>query len=231
MDETNTAQNWLNEMDRDEWAWAATYLTNRTSFQERREMGLVFNRDFDRDFNSRTSTINKLELTVNGVKLIARLRNAIRQRRYRASKGGRATCSFTLPRQTKATLKGLAKSHKTTETAVIERLIEGASLAAQDQKGEKRREAIIAKITRNSSKLAHELNGVKIDETKKHLSHCLKQLARWEIFFKDEQPELSPEDEAAANKRSEIRLRATQDAINASVAKHQMMSPRSLVDA
>lgn len=227
MDETNTAPNWLNEMDREEWAWAARYLTSRTSLAERGEIGLVISGDF----NALARAIKKLELTAYGVKLIARLRNAIRQRRYRLAEGGRKTCSFTLPRATKATLKTLAKRHKTTETALIERLIEGASQAAQDQKGEKRREAITAKVTRNSSKLAHELNGVRIDEAKKHLSHCLKQLARWEILFKDERLELSPEDEAAANKLAQKRMRETQDAINASVAVREMMSPRSLVDA
>lgn len=227
MDETNTAPNWLNEMDREEWAWAASYLTSRTSLAERGEIGLVISSDF----NALTSAIKKLELTAYGVKLIARLRNAIRQRRYRLAEGGRKTCSFTLPRATKATLKTLAKRHKTTETALIERLIEGASQAAQDQKGEKRREAITAKITRNSSKLAHELNGVRIEEANKHLKRCLKQLVIWELFYEGIQPDLPPEDETAANELTEKRMREIQEAIGAAVAKREYLSPRSLVDA
>lgn len=224
---TGNTPSWLSEKDRDEWEWAAGYLSNRCSPRLKDKLGLLALLDF----NGLVRSIHRLEEEAEGVKLVGRLRNAIRQRRYRLSAGGRATCSFTLPRPTKATLKLLAKSHKTTETAIIESLIEGASQAAQDQKGEKRRETITAKVTRNSSKLAHELNAVRIYEAKKHLTHCLKQLARWEILFKDERLELSPEDEAAANKLAEKRMRETQDAINASVAMREMMSPRSLVDS
>jgi hypothetical protein len=109
-------------------------------------------------------------------------------------------------------------------------LIEGASQAAQDQKGEKRREAIAAKVTRNSSKLAHELNGVRIEEANKHLKRCLKQLVIWELFYEGIQPELLPEDEPAANELIEKRMREIQEAIGAAVAKREYLSPRSLVD-
>jgi hypothetical protein len=224
---TGNTPSWLKEADRAETEWAANYLSRRCPERLKDRLGLLA----FIDFSSLTRSIDALEKEAEGVKLIERLRNAIRQRRYRLSAGGRATCSFTLPRPTKATLKRLAKSHNRTETAIIESLIEGASQAAQDQKEEKRRKAITAKVTRNSSKLAHELNAVRIDEAKKHLSHCLKQLARWEILFKDERLELSLEDEAAANKLAEKRMRETQDAISASVAMREMMSPRSLVDA
>ena len=160
------------------------------------------------------------------MKLIERLRNAIRQRRYRLAEGGRKTCSFTLPLNTKAKLKTLAKEADTTETAVLEKLIEEAQQASQDQKEEKRREALEKTITRNSSKLAQELNKIRLEVTTKHLDACLKRLAGWQVYLNEQSPELSPEQQSEALKLAEKQMREIQEAIRAAVAKYEMMSPR-----
>lgn len=224
MKETGMTPSWLNEKDSDEWRWAAGYLSSRCSSSLQDKLSLLADVDFSRLVRS----IHALESEAEGVKLIERLRNAIRQRRYRLSKGGRKTCSFTLPLETKTTLKRLAKLNKTTETALIERLIEGAVQVASIQKEAMRREAQMTKVIHNSRKLEQELDKVRIDETKKQLHHCMKQLARWESFLKEELPELSLEDEAAAAALAEKRLRVIQEAINAAVAKNEMLSPRSI---
>ena len=91
-----------------------------------------------------------------------------------------------------------------------------------------RREAQVAKVIHNSRKLEQELDKVRIDETRKQLHHCMKQLARWETFLQEELPELSPEAEATATALAESRMRAIQEAISAAVAKREMLSPRSV---
>ncbi|MNV89846.1 hypothetical protein D3C71_1841770 [compost metagenome] len=90
-----------------------------------------------------------------------------------------------------------------------------------------RREAQVAKVIHNSRKLEQELDKVRIDETRKQLHHCMKQLTRWETFLQ-ELPELSPEDEATATALAESRMRAIKEAISAAVAKREMLSPRSV---
>ncbi|HBO3179815.1 MULTISPECIES: hypothetical protein [Pseudomonas] len=224
MSEAEAAPGWLNEKDRGEWQWAASYLSSRCSPSLQGKISFLA----DSGFSHLIRSIHALESEAEGVKLIERLRNAVRQRRYRLAKGGRKTCSFTLPLETKTTLKSLAKGHKTTETALIQRLIEVAAQAAAEQKEGMRRDAQMAKVTRNARKLTQELDKVRIDETRKQLHHCMKQLARWETFLKEELPELSHEDEAAATTLAERRMRVAQEAIDASVAKHEMLSPRSV---
>ena len=224
MKETEMTPNWLKEKDSDEWRWAAGYLWNRCSSSLQNKLSPLA----DTNFSYLVRSIHALESEAEGVKLIERLRNAIRQRRYRLSKGGRKTCSFTLPLKTKTTLKSLAKSSKTTETALIERLIEGAAQVASVQEEAMRREAQVAKVIHNSRKLEQELDKVRIDETRKQLHHCMKQLARWEKFLQEELPELSPEAEATATALAESRMRAIQEAISAAVAKREMLSPRSV---
>ncbi|EKT4522054.1 TPA: hypothetical protein P9I95_005449 [Pseudomonas aeruginosa] len=223
MKETGMTPSWLNEKDSDEWRWAAGYLSSRCPSSLQDKLSLLAGVDFSRLVRS----IHALESEAEGVKLIERLRNAIRQRRYRLSNGGRKTCSFTLPLETKTTLKRLAKRSKTTETALIERLIEGAAQVASVQKEAMRREAQVTKVIHNSRKLEQELDKVRIDETRKQLRRCMQQLARWETFLKEELPELSPEDEATATALADSRMRETQEAINAFVARHEMLSPRS----
>jgi len=214
---------WLSEERRDEWLWVANYLLERTSYKAR-GFGLLIHDDF----NALTKLIHNLESTTDGLKLLARLRNAIRQRQYRSSKGGRETCSFTLPIAIKAALGRLAKGNRITVTAQIQRLIEDATELTGERKAAKRQEALNAKIMRNEYKLALELNKVRIDETEKQLRHCQKQLARWETFWKEELPELSIDDEAAATKLTEERMRAIKEAISAAEAKYRMLSPRAI---
>ncbi|APU31912.1 hypothetical protein UYA_20090 [Ectopseudomonas alcaliphila JAB1] len=221
---TGNAPSWLNEDDHEEWQWAAKYLTSRSSPALKDKLGLMISMDF----RSLIRSIPALEKEAEGVKLIERLRNAIRQRRYRLADGGRKTCSFTLPRATKTALKTLAKRHKTTETGLIERLIEAASKQVAIQKEETRHESQAMKAIRNARKLEQELAKVRIDETEKQLHHCLKQLARWEAFLKEEQPALSPEDEAAATALIKQRLHVIHEAIDAAVARHQLTSPRNV---
>ncbi|WP_028241380.1 hypothetical protein [Stutzerimonas azotifigens] len=222
MGETGAALSWFKELNEEEQAWATNYLVDRMprdalaaiAFEVRRTPALL------------TQSICNLETMNEGWKLISRARNNLRQRRYRASAKGRATCSFTLPRDTKAKLKGLAKSSGTTETAIIESLIEAAQQLSQDRKEEKRREALQKTITRNASKLAQELSKIRLDATTRHLEISLKRLASWQVYLNEQPPELSSEQELEASKIAEKQMREIQEAIRAMLAKHELMSPR-----
>ncbi|HCF0709422.1 TPA: hypothetical protein NH699_006194 [Pseudomonas aeruginosa] len=224
MAETENAPSWLNEFDRKEAEWAASYLSKRWP------EGLKAKPSPTPPmlYHSLAESIHELEKYAAGVKLIERMRNSIRQRRYRLAEGGRKTCSFTLPLNTKDKLKILAKNADTTETAIIESLIAGALQSSQDQKEGKRREALEKTITRNSSKLAQELNKIRLEVTTKHLDASLRRLAGWQVYLNEQTPELSAEQESEANRIAEKRMREIQEAIRAVLAKHEMMSPRNI---
>ena len=224
MAETENAPSWLNELDRKEAEWAASYLSKRWP------EGLKAKPSPTPPmlYHSLAESIHELEKYAAGVKLIERMRNSIRQRRYRLAEGGRKTCSFTLPLNTKDKLKILAKNADTTETAIIESLIAGALQSSQDQKEGKRREALEKTITRNSSKLAQELNKIRLEVTTKHLDASLRRLAGWQVYLNEQTPELSAEQESEANRIAEKRMREIQEAIRAVLAKHEMMCPRNI---
>ncbi|EKT4562137.1 hypothetical protein CMV24_20775 [Pseudomonas plecoglossicida] len=224
MARTEGKPSWLNEDDHEEWQWAANYLSKHCPDRLKDKLSLMA----ATIFSSLVRSIHALEKEAEGVKLIQRLRNAIRQRRYRATEGGRQTCSFTLPKATKAKLKTLAKRHKITETGVIESLIEVASKQVSINKEEARHESQAMKAIRNARKLEQELAKIRIDETWKQLRHCIKQLAQWEAYLKETLPALSPEEEAAATPLAEEHLRVIQEAIDAAVFKHREMSPRAI---
>lgn len=135
---------------------------------------------------------------------------------------------FHLAARHQGQAKGPGKSAGTTETAIIESLIEEAQQSSQDRKEEKRRWALEKTITRNSSKLAQELNKIRLDATTRHLDTCLKRLSGWQVYLNEQAPELSSEQESEANKIAEKRMREIQEAIRAIVAKHEMMSPRNI---
>ncbi|MCU8952008.1 hypothetical protein OE494_17410, partial [Pseudomonas aeruginosa] len=111
---------------------------------------------------------------------------------------------------------------------LIENLIEAASKQVSIYKEEARHESQAMKAIRNARKLEQELAKTRIEETKKQLHHCMKQLAQWETYLEEALPALPPENEAAATILAEQRLRIIQEAIDAAVAKHAMMSPRAI---
>lgn len=224
MARTGGKPSWLNEDDHEEWQWAANYLSKQCPERLKDRVSELA----PMVFSSLVRSIYALEKEAEGVKLIQRLRNAIRQRRYRAAEGGRQTCSFTLPKATKATLEKLAKRHKITETGLIERLIEAASKQVSINKEEAKRESQAMKAIRNARKLEQELAKIRLEETWKQLRHCMKQLAQWETYRKEALPALSPEEEAAAAPLAEKHLRVIQEAIDAAVFKHATMSPRAI---
>lgn len=227
MARTGSKPSWLNEDDREEWQWAANYLSKHCPERLKDKLSLMA----PTIFSSLVRSTYALEKEAEGVKLIQRLRNAIRQRRYRAAEGGRQTCSFTLPKATKAKLKTLAKGYKVTETRLIESLLESAAQQAAAKKQEALREVDNAKVNRSESKLAQELLQVRVDATKKQLHHCLKQLMQWETYLKEALPDLSPEDEATATALTQKRLHEIDEAIDAAVSKHRQNSPWTICGA
>ncbi|GLU38081.1 hypothetical protein [Pseudomonas sp. NBRC 100443] len=213
---------WISELNDEERVWATDYLAKRLPYDTMR--GLRFEARKNPDFL--TQSVLKLDATAEGVKLIIQMRASLRQKRRRALGKGRVSCSFTLPCSTKAKLKRMAKSAGTTETEILESLIEGAQQAKDVQKEEKRREALEKMITRNSNKLAQELNKIRLEATTRHLDACLKQLSSWQVYLNEQAPELSLEQQDEAIKLSEKRMREIREAIGAAVAKYEMMSPR-----
>lgn len=220
MSATEAKPSWLDDMDADELEWAANYLSTRWPRSTR---GMLLRADL----NSLKKATLELELTGEGVRLVDRLRNAVRQRRYRSSNGGKKTCSFTLPTKTKTALKTLARTHRTTETMLVQRLIEGAKQQASEQSEAKHEARLEAKVTRNLNKLAQELSQLRIKEGQRHLLHCLEQLARWEIFF-DATPSLSPEQESAAVAHAAEKMRVIEEVIAAAIAEHELKSSRAI---
>lgn len=85
MAETENAPSWLNELDRKEAEWAASYLSKRWP------EGLKAKPSPTPPmlYHSLAESIHELEKYAAGVKLIERMRNSIRQRRYRLAEGGR----------------------------------------------------------------------------------------------------------------------------------------------
>jgi len=92
------------------------------------------------------------------------------------------TCSFTFQLETKTILKSLAKGHKTTETALIQCLIEVTAQAAAEEKEVMRRDSQIAKVTRHARTLTQELDQARIYRTRTQLQHCVNLLAQWNTF-------------------------------------------------
>lgn len=162
-----------------EWDWATDYVrSNVEPNLLSRITGLPHTFRLDRE--RLISVLIELERLPPGQLFISRLKNALRQFRYRSPSNGRESCSFMLSKATKTALKKLAKLQGRTEVSIIESLINDA---AQDEAEHRKRIAgqkTHEKTRRYEQNKELAWNRLELEETKQHLEAFIRLLASYE---------------------------------------------------
>jgi predicted DNA-binding protein len=202
---------WLKEGDKAQQQWAHNHLQAK---------GLI-GKEYDNSTHEGLLSVGvELEaMKDKGVTIIRAMRDAWRQKKYRAPTKGRKPYSFTLPINVKNKLDALAKStatNKTTATPVLIALIEDATTDVAEQK-----KLLKATNERNKAALQHlksEVTEYKlvIQEKEKHLNQCLAELCRHEAQLKESTPETLESLIAALYQQKKD---AIENAINEAIAK------------
>lgn len=180
---------WLRRSD-DEWQWAHEYISKHADAAMRSDIER-FARRMEGGYDQVVADISHLELTAEGVIFVTRLKNALRQYRYRAPSHGRKPCTFSLPNATRANLTRLSKANRVTETTVITTLIDDAEWAhSKHAEREKSLKTNLA-LGRKRSELAIESANAQLEQTMKHLERATERLVMWEQAMETEEPPLN----------------------------------------
>ncbi|AZE62730.1 MULTISPECIES: hypothetical protein [Pseudomonas fluorescens group] len=178
----------------DEWQWAQEYISKHADAAMRSDIRR-FARRMEGGYDQVVADIAHLEQTAEGLKFVIRLKNALRQHRYRAPSHGRKPCTFSLPNATRTNLSRLSKVNRITETAVITALIDDAEWAARKHiEREKNLKTSLA-LERKRAEFALESTNAQLEQTLKHLERATEQLVMWELAMESEQPPFNGDQE------------------------------------
>ncbi len=224
-----SAPSWLKGMSTEEQAWAIDYLFKRSSWQSipRSRFGLESHQRYE----VLVEIISNLEGTADGVRLIAKMRNTLRQKINRASSKRRIPCSFTFPKDTSTKLKSLSKKRMTTQTSTLIDLIEEGYQLTQEQTLIKKLEASQEKSNRNAIQYTQQLSKIKLEVTNEYLINCLKQLAGLQIHLEHQAPELSPTQQSEVEKIVNKQLRLLNNKIIVTIEQNGISVPKKLLDS
>lgn len=214
MAESNTK--WLHQ---NEWEWAEVYLRKRAPRE-------IFLGRFDNPGYARTARIiEDIEQTTEGMKLIERLKNALRQRRYRSPSNGRQACTFSLPTKTVTRLRHLANKHEQTETSIVAALIDGLGDMTKTQQAREEQLKKTAQIERQAANQAKSLLKAQLEEAMKQLERQVELVVMWELSLEAAQPPFEG-DETEARREVDKRMKGVQRALRIIAAKHAITSER-----
>jgi hypothetical protein len=182
--------NELKWLRNDEWQWAQQYMDEHAD-PAMHAAALHFAPKMAFDYAQTVNYIAYFEQTVEGLKFVTRLKNALRQHRYRAPSHGRKLCTFTLPNSTKGNLSRIAKDHSLTETQVITVLIDDADQLAKKHSEQEKKLRASKNAERNRSLLATGALKAQLDATMKHLERTTELVVMWQQSTRTEQPPAS----------------------------------------
>lgn len=202
MIEKNSELRWLRRSG-DEWQWVQEYISKHADAAMRSDIRR-FARRMEGGYDQVVADIAHLEQTAEGLKFVIRLKNALRQHRYRAPSHGRKPCTFSLPNATRTNLSRLSKANRITETAVITALIDDAEWAARKHIEREKNHKTSLALERKRSELALEAANAQLEQTMKHLERATEQLVMWELAMESEQPPFNGDKE---NVKQEIEKR------------------------
>ena len=184
---------WLRRSS-DEWQWAQQYISKHADAAMRSDIER-FARRMVEGYDQVVSDIAHLEQSAEGLKFVMRLKNALRQHRYRAPSHGRKPCTFSLPSATRANLSRLSKANRVTETAVITTLIDDAEWATRKHTEREKNLKTRLALERKRAELALEAANAQLEQTIKHLERTTERLVMWELAMESEQPPFNGDQE------------------------------------
>ncbi|QJI30357.1 hypothetical protein HKK55_17155 [Pseudomonas sp. ADAK18] len=171
----------------DEWRWVQQYISRHADARMRGNTERFARRKVE-GYDQVVVDIADFEQTTEGLKFVTRLKNALRQHRYRSASNGRKPCTFSLPNSTRASLSRRAKDNRVTETEVVTMLIDDAEWAARKHSEREKTLKTTLALERMRSELAIESLKAQFEETMKHLERSTERLVMWEQAMESEQP-------------------------------------------
>lgn len=213
---------WLSRVG-GEWRWVQQYISRHADASMRAGTDRFARRKVE-GYDQVVVDIADFELTTEGLKFVTRLKNALRQHRYRSASNGRKPCTFSLPNTTRASLSRRAKDNRVTETEAITRLIDDTEWAVRKHSEREKTLKTTLTLERMRSELTIEALKAQLEGTMKHLERSTELVVMWEQAMDSEQPPFNG-DRVNVKREMEKRLKKVK-AVNAIIALNHDLPSR-----
>ncbi len=214
---------WLKK-EHAEWRWAFRYMKDNANLAiERDIMDALKRRAPSHEIVE--EIIRHLHKTEYGRDFIRRLRNALRQHRYRSSANGKKISTFALPTETKQTLRGNARRQGKSESdLVVEALDQSGKLIEEHrQQGQRLKKKHELELKRAKQRIA--LFEVKHHEAMRQIQMLTTRLSIWELALEAEHPDITI-DQAVLDETRKKKIKAIKKAIKTAVERWRFLQPR-----
>ena len=217
---------WLKK-DRAEWKWALRYIEANADWSIARDIRDIWpSRNF-REPNHEIveEIIRHLHKTEHGRDFIKRLRNALRQHRYRSSTSGKQISTFALPTKTKNALRSNARRQGKSESDLVTEALDQSGKLIEEHRQQEQRLKKKHELELTRAKQRSELLEIKHHEAMRQIQKLATRLAIWELALEAEHPGITV-DRVMLDEASKAKTRAAKKAIKTAVERWKLLQPR-----
>ncbi|PKM29738.1 MAG: hypothetical protein CVV07_08540 [Gammaproteobacteria bacterium HGW-Gammaproteobacteria-11] len=214
---------WLKK-EHAEWLWAFRYMKDNAYLAIDRNIKYVLSgREPSHEIVE--EIIHDLRKTEYGRDFIRRLRNALRQHRYRSASNGKKISTFALPTQTKQTLHDNARHQGKSESSLVAEALDQSDKLIEEYRQQEQRLKEKHELELKLAKQRIELLEVKHHEAMRQIQMLTTRLTTWELALEAEHPEI-PIDKNAVHKTSKKKIRVIKKAIKTAEERWRFLQPR-----
>lgn len=214
---------WLKK-ERAEWRWACHYMEDNANAAIAEDIEDAL-KDREPSHEVVEEIIRHLLKTERGRDFIKRLRNALRQHRYRSSENDKKISTFALPTKTKETLRRNAQRlGKSESDLVAEALTQSEKLIEEHRQREQRLEKT-RELERKRAKQRIDLLRVKHHEAMRQIQMLATRLSLWELALGAEHPDITVDQAMLADTAKE-KTKAVKKAIKTAVVRWDFLQVR-----
>ncbi|HCF7328958.1 TPA: hypothetical protein NIJ57_001583 [Pseudomonas aeruginosa] len=214
---------WLKK-ENAEWQWVCDYIEGNANPAIAEDIrNILQNREPSHEVIE--EIIRHLTRTERGRDFIKRLRNALRQHRYRSSEKGKIICTFALPTNTKKALRKNAERLGKSESDLVDEALNQSERLIEEHRQREQRLEKACELERKRAKQRIEILRVKHHEAMRQIQMLATRLSIWELALGAEHPDISVDQAMLADTAKE-KTKAVKKAIKTTVARWDFLQAR-----
>ncbi len=214
---------WLKK-ENAEWQWVCDYIEGNAIPAIAEDIrNILKNREPSHEVIE--EIIRHLTRTECGRDFIKRLRNALRQHRYRSSEKDKIICTFALPTNTKKALRKNAERLGKSESDLVDEALNQSERLIEEHWQREQRLEKARELERKRAKQRIELLRVKHHEAMRQIQMLATRLSIWELALGAEHPDISVDQAMLADTAKE-KTNAVKKAIKTAVARWDFLQAR-----
>tara|TARA_R110001592_G_scaffold35495_1_gene120709 strand:+ start:585 stop:1229 length:645 start_codon:yes stop_codon:yes gene_type:complete len=205
-----------------EWRWVFDYMASNANQEIYKEIEFALE-STQRNHEVVEEIIWHLLRHEPGRDFIKRLRNSLRQHRYRSSQKRKEISTFALPTKTKENLRRVARQLKLSESELIAEALSNGEKLVETHRQQIQQINKTHELRYKKAKNDIDILKVKHHEAMRQIQVLAKRISIWELALETELPDIIV-DQGVLDETTKKKTRAVKAAIKAEVDKWRLVS-------